>query len=88
MLEQENDGDTSLRLLLSDVDIARDVSVKLHAIFADLENTLRVVEKASPNDLHRYRRAIGQVCAALVLDVMAPIYKQHPSIRPENWPEV
>jgi hypothetical protein len=71
--------------MIERVELAKAISTRLHATFVDLEETVRMVATEAPDDLQNYRQAIGKVCGALVLDVMAPIYKDHPEIMPENW---
>jgi hypothetical protein len=73
--------------MLRNAELAGKVSERLITIFADLEDTVRLVASEEPDDLQMYRQAIGRVCGALVLDVMAPLYASHPSIKPASWIE-
>jgi len=64
------------------------ISDKLRGMFGELENLVRdVAEYASDEQTRSFRQAIGSVCGALVLDVLGPLYRAHPEIRPSSWPE-
>ncbi len=41
--------------------------------------------KCSPEEFRAYRRAVGKVMAEMVLEIMNPLYKEHPSIKPGIW---
>jgi hypothetical protein len=71
--------------MIEDAQLAETVGIRLLAIFGELEDTVRLVASEAPADLQVYKQAIGQVCGSLVLDVMAPLYKTHPKIKPPSW---
>ncbi len=64
------------------------ISEKLRGIFGELESLVHdVAEYASDEQVQSFRRAIGAVCGSIVLDVLGPLYRSHPEIRPSGWPE-
>jgi DNA-binding transcriptional LysR family regulator len=64
------------------------VSERLLKIFSELEDLVRVMnEEANNEQSHAFRQAIGSVCGSLVLDVLGPLYRAYPQIRPESWPK-
>lgn len=71
--------------MIESAQIAKTISLRLHEIFVELGDTVRLVATESPADLQKYRQGIGSVCGALVLDMLAPIYKDHPEIMPDDW---
>jgi len=74
--------------MIQSLELAATLSDRLVAIFAELEDTIRLVESEEPAELQTYRQAIGCVCGALVLDVMSPLYKSHPTVKPASWASV
>jgi DNA-binding transcriptional LysR family regulator len=64
------------------------VSEKLLGMFQELEDLVRVINEQANNEQSRaFRQAIGSVCGSLVVDVLGPLYRAYPQIRPENWPK-
>ncbi len=43
-----------------------------------------VQEQGDAEDFQRYRQAAGRILGVLFLDVMQPIYGQHPGLKPEE----
>ena len=74
--------------MLESSELAGRVSARLVGIFADLEDTIGLVAIEEPANLQSFRQAIGCVCGSLVLDVMEPIYKAHPSVKPASWSDI
>ena len=72
--------------LIESEELAEHLSDRLLAVFQELDDTVRLVaSKSSVEDLQRYRQAIGRVCGSLVLDVLEPLYKTHPKLKPASW---
>ena len=59
-------------------DMALDMAAKLDASVA------RVQEACSEKEPHAYRRAVGVIMDELLVQIMGPIYKIHPAIRPKE----
>jgi hypothetical protein len=67
---------------------AASVSEKLLQIFGELENLVRDTnEQLGEDESIAFRQAIGSVCGSLVLDVLGPLYRSYPQVRPETWPK-
>ena len=62
---------------------AKEVSELMQAILAQLDQSVRRVQEKEPDaDFQRYRRAVGKVLGAVVLDIMNPLYAEHPDLKP------
>ncbi len=46
------------------------------------ESVALVHQTASPEEFERYRSAIAGIMGNLLLEIMNPIYEQHPTLRP------
>jgi hypothetical protein len=64
------------------------VTGKLSMIFGELEDLIRLVdERSNKEQSHAFRQAVGVVCGDLVLDLLAPLYRGYPQLRPDSWPQ-
>ncbi len=74
-----------VKTMIKDVEVARDISNLMVEFGARLNDSLfPVMEKCSPEEFQAYRRAVGKIMGEMVLEVMNPLYKQHPSIKPKE----
>jgi hypothetical protein len=52
---------------------------------AKLNDSVRIVmEKCSKEEFHAYRRAVGKVMGTMLTEIMNPIYREHPDLKPTN----
>lgn len=66
-----------------DKKIASDVNKLLLEYAAKLDESLRVVMENCPTDeFNKYRDAVSQIMTTMLLDVMNPIYAEHPDLKP------
>jgi len=65
------------------------ITDKLHEMFAQLEDLIGLVDREvdSEEQAVAFRHAIASVCAAITLDVLAPLYRQYPALKPDTWPQ-
>jgi|WetSurMetagenome_2_1015567.scaffolds.fasta_scaffold1113572_1 hypothetical protein len=64
-------------------DVAARLVPDLHEVRARLNDALIVIEKNCDEDeFKRYRKAFGGVMGELFLEVLTPIYREHPSLTP------
>jgi len=63
---------------------AQAVSELLRAAAAKLDESVRVVQGRAPSELDAYRRSVGRIMGAIYLDLLTPLYAQHPEIEPEK----
>ena len=71
------------RTMLKDSLIAQQVSDLMIEFGGRLnESIIAVQEQCSPEEFKAYRLAVAKIMAAMLLEVMNPLYAQHPSIKP------
>ena len=60
-------------------DVMLDVSSRLN------ESIILVQDTCSEDEFKDYRRAVGAVMGEILLEVLNPLYKQHPSLKPKGF---
>ena len=45
---------------------------------------LEVQATAAPAEFERFRRAVGMIVGSLEVELLSPLYKQHPELEPES----
>jgi hypothetical protein len=71
--------------MISDLDVARRVSVLMLEIGAKLDASIADVQASCLlPECERYRREVGQIMGHMLLDIMTPLYDQHPEIKPKG----
>jgi hypothetical protein len=69
--------------MIKDELLARQVSNLMLELGAKLDASVAEMQYQLPEDeFAKYRRAIGEVMGAMLLDIMTPIYQQHPQLKP------
>jgi hypothetical protein len=46
---------------------------------------LEVQEKCSKDEFEKYRRGVAHILAYIATEVLNPLYRLHPDIRPEEY---
>ena len=68
--------------------VAAEILKKLEAVRSDLNESLRQVQQqCDEREFKRFRTEIGKIMGALFLDVVGPIYKEHPTLIPPGMPQ-
>jgi hypothetical protein len=66
-------------------DVAETISKLMIEYGAKLDDSVRLVmESCSEDEFHTYRRAVGKVMGEMLLEIMNPIYREHPDLLPEG----
>jgi hypothetical protein len=69
--------------MIKDSVVAQQISDLMLEFAARLErSTIAVQEKCPPEEFKTYRLAVGKIMGEMLLEVMNPLYAQHPSIKP------
>ena len=65
------------------------ITQQLHQIFSQLEGLIELVNREvdSEEQTIAFRQAIACVCGPIVLDVLAPLYRTYPRLKPDTWPQ-
>ena len=65
--------------------VAREVGARVLEIGRLLDETAAlVVASSSKEEADAYKQSIGKVLGELLLEVINPLYREHPSLRPEG----
>ncbi len=71
--------------MISDPASARCVSIATEAFIRELSIAVEGAQSsASPEDLEKLKRASGMVIGSMEIELLWPLYKQHPSLEPES----
>jgi hypothetical protein len=71
--------------MISDRSTADKINTLMHEFSARLDTSLlEVMDSCPDSEFKEYRFAIGKIMGDMLLDVMNPIYKQHPSLKPKE----
>ena len=71
--------------MISSRDVAERVSALMLEVGAKLDASVADVEASCPkSEVSDYRRAVGKMMGAMLLDVMNPLYAAHPSLKPKD----
>ncbi|WP_395641747.1 hypothetical protein [Rudaea sp.] len=68
--------------MISDVVVARRISDLMLDVSGKLNDSILDVVRSSPEDAENYKRAIGFLLGGILLDVLNPLYKAHPDLKP------
>lgn len=50
-----------------------------------LDESVRLVQTEAPNDaFDQYRASVGKLMGVMLLDIMNPIFDEHPDLKPER----
>jgi hypothetical protein len=67
-------------------DVASDVSRTLQDVYRILaESVWHVNEQCNATEAQNYRQKVGKVFYSLIFDLMEPLYKKHPELKPPEW---
>jgi hypothetical protein len=71
--------------MIHDEEVAKQVSDLMAGVCRRIEESLRLVqEKCSEEEFLRYQRAAASVMGYAYMDVLRPLYHEHPSLKPEG----
>ena len=69
-------------------DVAEAINKLMLEYGAQLDASVRLVmDSCSPSEFEAYRGAVGQIMGTMLLDVMNPIYREHPDLKPPQLDE-
>ena len=69
--------------MIVDERTAKKVADLIYEIAGQIEASIGIVKNGcSPEELLAYKRAVGKVIYELYEDVLEPLYKKHPTLRP------
>jgi hypothetical protein len=71
--------------MFKDKTVAAEISALMLEISAKLDNSVSVVQiSCDESEFNIYRAAVGEIMGRMLIDIMNPIYKQHPELKPKE----
>jgi hypothetical protein len=68
------------------IELATKITSDLVKISGDFDETLRLIEtNCNQDEFRSYRKAFGNLMGTMYLDILEPLFKEHPSLIPPNW---
>ena len=72
--------------MINDKDIALKISTLMVEIGANINDSISMVKnECSEFEFEAYKKAAGKVMGEMLLEIMNPIYKEHPDIKPKGF---
>jgi hypothetical protein len=72
--------------MISDINIAKQISDMMTTVFSQITESISMVkENCTPEDAAAYKRALGRLLGAIVMDVLEPLYERNPALKPADW---
>jgi hypothetical protein len=72
--------------MISNSKIAKQTCDLMLELFCRLDESLGPVkETCSPQEYGAYHAAVGKIVAPIILDVLMPLYREHPTLKPPGW---
>lgn len=72
--------------MIKDKQIAKEVYDLMLTHYQQLnESVIKVMERCSEEEFKEYRFAVGHILGEEFFQVIEPLYKEHPELKPENW---
>jgi hypothetical protein len=66
-------------------DVAEAINKLMLEYGAKLDDSVRLVmESCSTSEFESYRAAVAQIMGTMLVDVMNPIYREHPDLKPHQ----
>jgi hypothetical protein len=70
-------------LVIENEEVARQISDLMVEFGGRLDASVALVrDRGTPEELQIYRRAVGNVMADMLLEIMNPLYARHPGLKP------
>ncbi|MBN6100593.1 hypothetical protein JR064_00230 [Xanthomonas sp. CFBP 8703] len=72
--------------MISDQDTAEKICNKILNANASLDEAIALaMDAASEEEAKRIRQVIGRISGELLLNLLNPLYREHPSIKPDGF---
>lgn len=75
--------------MITSFEIAEQVHEKVRDSFEVLVSTTALVkENCSVEEYQRYREVIGRIGKIVMFDILEPLYKEQPGLKPQAWDDL
>jgi hypothetical protein len=69
--------------MIRDARVAKEISDLMIELSGRLDGSIATVrDQCSPEEFAAYRRAVGRIMGQMLLEVLNPLYAEHPSLKP------
>jgi len=69
--------------MIRDAAVAQQISEMMIEISGRLDRSITTVkDRCSSEEFETYRRAVGRIMGEMLLQVLNPLYAEHPSLKP------
>lgn len=71
--------------MIENRDVAKEISNLMLDFGAKLDaSVILVQQKCGPEEFERYKKVIALIMAEMLLEVMNPLYAEHPDLKPKE----
>ena len=71
--------------MLKDKEVAKEVNQLMLDVGAKLNKSVALAkERCSESEFKAYRLAVGKILGEMLMEVMNPLYAEHPDLKPEE----
>jgi hypothetical protein len=72
--------------MISNEEIAREVRDLMLDLYSRVDQSMYDVRAScGPAEVDAYSKALGHITGAIMVDVLGPLFRQHPQLKPEWW---
>lgn len=71
--------------MIKNQNIAQEISILMLKIGRELNSSvLKVRDNCNNDEFQVYRKAVGRIMGMILLDILNPLYDEHPNIKPDE----
>ena len=64
---------------------AEQISKLLLEISKQLDGSIKLImENSDQKEFEKYRQTVGKIMGVMFMDILTPLYQEHPDLTPEN----
>ena len=72
--------------MITNKELARDLTSRLLEASTTIEHTVGLArDSASNEEFLAYREAVAKVLEEMLFELLNPMFKRHPDLKPEGW---
>jgi hypothetical protein len=71
--------------MIQNKDVAKEINDLMISYGAKLDASIAIVkDKCSDEEFYAYRKVVGKIMGEMLLEIMNPLYMQHPELKPKD----
>ena len=72
--------------MISKLEVAREVHQMVRDSFEMLVSSTAIVkENCSSEEYRNYNEVVGRIAKIVMFDILEPLYKEQPALKPQGW---